>query len=1043
MPANRSVAEVAWERYGLLNAAIVDEVFGESAAWRPVYLGLEADALGRITTCVSGAHTVAPDDVLCEVVAATLSEPGGAEGVFSEHVKQVVAWESNYDASLPPPCIGVLAMLSLVAERMRRSQRFAASNYYGPLMEALRFNDEHRARMGRDFRDETPRLWRALNLWLEETNGFRGLPTAVAFDRRRFIGLPLSQALVRAQDRARLPVLFAQFGLQAGQRVSVQAIGELLAEWLPGSQVTPSLKRLWSKPSNRERISEVVCAELEGWDGAVPAELKPPGHRDDNLFLAAEFSARPREALELFLLARRGPQGDARLSTLAQGSSGAAMNAVSRLGNDMRLQPLPGTSWESLEPGDLISFADLLVANISLESDGGAVSTRRARRLTLLRWYETDHLFIEARRAELLETYVILAVSELAVPVRQLLESSARKGWREVGEETLRGLPPAWTAFQNVQMERVTDVSIEDLVPLQPIARTHLALGGGLPLPGMNVWHGNRLPELRVVVDGQVEVGSVDVRALPTRYLDEGVESEVSIAELDGAGVVTLSEVPELRDGDFRIVVASGSSNRTLATAALRVRTGSWPRRLEDGEDRLIGHRLLDEGALAVYAGQVPLDYKATSVLGAVVQNPPAIETQRPRSRTVPNRPGMLIEDNVQEDAWDLAEAPSAASDAEELPVCFTRAHHVWVLDSRLGNEPVYSICKDCGQERWWDPPRRRRRLKHRALGGTDCTVGHPSRPRHRPLPEIAESRPADMDLVLDALSYAKTGSWRSLRAITAAIDDVPWYAHETARRLEALGHIQVEIDERSAVPVRWRVAPPTLVKPESGPGFLAGSRSARLISAVDEVASRELGGEVRALPQPDGPQVIEVHGLGTDELTLLVDEVNDYRDEELVLSIHPASRISVLLPSLGEIRTSLAELTTNVSRVDRFELETGRWAAADRMDSPGAYRLHSRPRMYAVVPPATALDRRTVVTDVRFAKYLAAADKSFRLMGYEESCSTLLASSGAPLPGLFERAAVLCSGRLPSVERDGTLAYEQVPAQVAESIWQAWRSID
>ena len=1042
MPTNGNPAKTAWERYGSLNAAIAEEVFGEGAAGRPVYLDLEADALARIARRVGGTRATSPDDVLCEVVGGTLPDPGGSVGVFSEHVGRVFIWGLEDDASSPPPCIGILAMLSLVAERMKRTERFAGSNYYGPLLEALGFDNEHRKRVERDFREQTPLLWNTLNRWLEETNGRRGLPTAVAFDRRRFIGLPLSQALVRAQDRTRLLVLFAQFGLQAGQRMSVQAMQELLGEWLPGSQVTPSLKRLWSKHSNRERISEVVCAELEGWDGAVPAELKPAGHRlDDNLFLAAELTAHPRQAMELLLLARRGTQGGARPAVLSAGASGAAMTALSRLGDGMRLQPVPGTPWESLEPGHLVSFPELLVANVSLAlRDGGVACTRRARRLTLLKWHEADHLFIEARRAELLETYVVLAVSELADPVRELLESSARKGWREQSRETLPGLPPAWTAFRNVQLGRVADVSTEDLAPLQPIARTHLALGGGLPLPGMNTWHGDRLPELRVVVDEQGGADAVHVRAIPTRYLNDEEETEIPIAELEGAGVVDLSGVPELRDGDFRIVVASGPKNRTLATAGLRVRSGSWPRRLEDGEDAPIGHALLDGGRLAAYAGRVPDDRHATRVVGALVDKAPP---SGPRTRwtvPLPDRPGVLVED-PEEDGWDPAEA-TPESGAQDLPVCFTRAHHIWLCELRRGKEPVYSICKDCGREKWWDPPKRRRRPK----SGADATAargGTPGAARHEALPEILESGSADMELVLDALSYARTGPWRSLQHLTAPIDDAPWFAHEAARRLEALGHIQLEIDGRSVAPVRWRVAPATVVEPESGPSFLAGSRSARLVRAVEEVASGELGGEVRAVPQSDGPDVVEIHGLGSDDLTLLVDEINEYRGMELALSVRPASRIAALLPSLCTVRASLPELTTSASRIDRFELDPGRWVPVDRMDRPGAYRLRNRPWVYAVVPPAGSRDGRTVVADVRLAKHLAACDASFTLIGYGEPGRALLASAGAPLPGLFERAAVLCSGWLPTRCGDGTLAYGRVPVEIAEAIWEAWRRVD
>ena len=1031
-----------WERYDRLNAEIAEEVFSDGAAGRPVYLHLEPDLLVRIVERLGMRGIADPDDLLCEIVAATLPEPGGPVRLFSQHVERTSLWELEDDASPPPPCIGVLAMLSLVAERMKRTDRFAGSNYYGPLLDALGLDCAHRKQIERDFREYTPALWNALNRWLEESGGRRGLPTAVAFDRRRFVGLPLSQALVREQDRTRLPLLFGQFGLQAGQRVSVQAMQELLGEWLPGSQVTPSLKRLWRKQSNRERIAEVVCAELEGWDGAVPAELKPPGHRlDDDLFLAAELTAHPRLAIELFLVARRGDQEGPRRVVLPAGSSGAAMTALVRLGEDMCLKPIPGLRWESLEPAHLVSVSELLVANVSLNLDKGGACTRRAKRLVLLKRHEADHLFIEARRAELLETYVVLAVSELVGSVRRLLESSARQGWRELRHESLPGLPPAWTAFRNVQLERIAEVSLDDLAPLQPIARTHLALGGGLPLPGMNTWHGGLLPELRVVVDEHQRTEGVDVRAIATRHLDGSKETEFAIAALQSSGVVDLSEISELREGDFRIVVASGLRSRTLATAGLRVRSGSWPRRLEVGEDAPIGHALANELGLAAYAGRLLDDHGATRVVGAVVENaPPLTEQGAAVAVRVPDRPGVVV-DEGEEESWDLAEL-AQVSDGEELPICFTRAHHVWVCELRRGREPVYSVCSDCGREKWWDPPKRKRRQKHSAgaAAGGGASLGTLQR---EPLPEIVDSARADMDLVLDALSYARTGPWRSLRTITAPINDAPWFGHEMARRLEALGHLQIEIDARNVAPVRWRVAPPTVVQAESGPSFLAGGRSARLVKALEEVAVTELGGDVRKVLQPDGPVIVEIHGLGSEELTLLVDEINDYLGQELALSIHPASRIAALLPSLRSVRSALPELTITSSRVDFFDVLQGRWIPVESMDSPGAYRLRNRPWVYAIVPSAGAPDQRTVVADVRLAKYLATADACFALMGYDEPNRMLLATPGAPLPGLFERAAVLCSGRLPVRRRDGMLAYERVPVGIARAIWKALRPVD
>ena len=822
------------------------------------------------------------------------------------------------------------------------------------------------------------------------------------------------------------------------------AMQELLAEWIPNSQITPSLKRLWSSQFTKQRISEVVCAELEGWDGVVPEGLKPAGQMLDNLFLAAELMVHPRPAMELLLLARRDGQSSfrSRPAVLSADASGAAISALGRLGDKMSLQPLPGTLWEAVEPSDLISYAELLVANVSLElcADGSA-RARRARRLVLLKRLEADHLYVEVRRAELLETYVVLVISELAVHVREVLDSGARKGWRELSHKTLAGLPPTWTAFQDVQLERITSVSIEDLAPLQPIARTHLALGGGLPLPGINVWHRDRLPELRVVVDEDGGEDLVDVRGVPTRYLDGRKEAMVRIAQLEGAGVVELSQIPELQEGDFRIVVASPRKDRTLATASLRVRSGSWPRRLQDGEDQLIGHALLDGGSFAPFGAVLPDSSNATMIVGALVENAPeTVRRDGEMCQPLPGRPGVIVED-VEEQGWDLAE-PAEESAAEELPVCFTRAYHHWLLEAGEGTNPVYSICRDCGREKWWDPPRRRRRSKGsaRTIGTRD---GVASGRAHKALPKIPEDGKADMELVLDALTYTRSGPWRSLRAITTQINDAPWFAHETARRLEALGHIQLEVDPRSLAPKRWCIAPPTVVKPESGPCFLAGSRSAHLVQVVEEVVSEELGGDVYLVSQPDGPDVVEIHGLDSDELALLVDEVSEHRGQDLRLSICPASRIATMLPSLTVVRVLLPELTMSARQFDRFDLDSGRWVPVDLMNCAGAYRLRSRPLTYAVVPPVRANGLSSVVADVRLAKHLAASDASFALIGYDEPSAKLLASAGAPLPGLFERAAVLCSGRLPTRREDGSLAYERVPVEVAESIWQAWKVVN
>lgn len=1030
-----------WNRYESLNTAIVEIFFQDGVAGKPVYLDVDSDSLSRVVDRIGEDVATNPDALICEIVRATLDPPISPHGVFGGHTLRVLDWERSGDSTNAPPCIGLLAVFSLVAEQMQQTVEFAGSNYYGRLYQALHIEAEFHERVGRAFRRTTPAFWNALNRWLEESDGRHGLPTAVAFDHRRFIGLPLSQALVRAQDRTKMPAMFARFGLQPGQSISVHAMEELLGEWIPGSQLTPSLKRLWSKPSNREKVSDVVCAELEGWDGTLPDELRAVGQvRDDNLLLGAELRKHPRPAISLLLLVRETSDRSNTPLVLSVDAARAAMVALGHLGHMMKLQPIPGTLWKSVEPSESISYPELLIANICLEArDGSSSYVRRAKRLVLLKRHEADHLFIEVGRAELLETYVIFVVSELAEQIREILQNCARKGWCEFDHRTLSGLPAAWVAFDNVQLERAVPSLDDDLMPLQPIARTHLALGGGLALPGINVWHKSCLPELRIVVDENAESDYVNVRAIPIRFLDGRSVDDIPIVELRGAGVIDLAGIPELTDGDFRIAATTSQPIRNLANAKIRVRSGSWPRPLGNPEDLRVGHALGEGSLLVPFCDRLSNDPESPTVSGALVQNvTDACNELDSTQCRIPPSPGVIFQS--VEDEPLVPSDPSAKSTGEELPLCFTRGHHHWLVETRKGNAPVYSVCRDCGREKWWDPPRRKhKRRVDKGNSHVKENIGktHP----HTNLPEIPVRGSIDMDLVLDALSYVRTGSMHNLRTITTPVNDATWFATETAKRFEALGHIQVETDLRSLTPKTWYIAPSTLVEPESGPSFLSGSRSWELVRAVKEVATQELGGDVLTVEQVEGPEVVEIHGLSSDDLTLLVNEVVEYRGHQLELSIHPASRIAACLPTLKGIRALLPELTTSAYRIEYLNLASGRWTPADQMDRAGAYRLRSRPWVYAVVPSESATDQRTVIADARIAEYLAAADASFTLIGYEQPSCTLLVSEGAPLPGLIERAAVLCSGRLPTRRADKTLAYEQVPVAIAEAIWAACNS--
>ena len=72
----------------------------------------------------------------------------------------------------------------------------------------------------------------------------------------------------------------------------------------------------------------------------------------------------------------------------------------------------------------------------------------------------------------------------------------------------------------------------------------------------------------------------------------------------------------------------------------------------------------------------------------------------------------------------------------------------------------------------------------------------------------------------------------------------------------------------------------------------------------------------------------------------------------------------------------------------------------------------------------------------VQLSKHLAARRSGRALLAYSPDQQVLAVPLGADLPGLYGRAAVLCSGRLPIPdEKQRVLLYHDVPQRVADAL--------
>ena len=262
--------------YEEVNAA-VNEIFflsGRSGN-QPVYLDIEDDVRGVLSDRLS----VEPSNLDAEIgraVAQTIvNGHRGGGGPYVWHIRKLRDW-LEAGRSDAPPFTAFLCALSIAAERMRSDSNFSANNYYQRLFEILGVDDERARKKLRSSARYTRWFWRALNQWLEDHDHRFGRPTARTVNNAwKYVGYAVSQALIRDADRKKLHGMFVQFGFSPHEKFSEPEMQLHLADWMSGHGSSPWLKRLWSNPDLRERISNTALVELETWDGTELGGDKP------------------------------------------------------------------------------------------------------------------------------------------------------------------------------------------------------------------------------------------------------------------------------------------------------------------------------------------------------------------------------------------------------------------------------------------------------------------------------------------------------------------------------------------------------------------------------------------------------------------------------------------------------------------------------------------------------------------------------------------------------------------------------------------------
>lgn len=1015
----------SWELYLRWNNAICETLFTEDQAGLPVYLDMDDDVLASVSRRLSVAPECAHE--LADVVRATLVLERAQSDVFGEHVRRLASWrrslserQSSRERALsPPPVVALLAVFALAAETMGSDDSYAVHAYYPRLAEVLHVDSQ----TGKDnlqhaYRSTAEELWRGLNDWLTLADGRYGVPTAYALTHR-YVGLPLSQALIRAADRRHLTRMFRQFGLPPGSDLPPADMERMLDIWLqqvpcPASK---NLQGLWQRAGARGRIAEIAATELLNWNSAMePGDDVSLGRTTGDVRLIAQLRSFPKADLQLSFLA-----------ALRAGSSPDELRVLSAEGSPLLdTVPLAGGSVRPRSAAD-IDPKSLVEGVLHLADPRTEVETKRhPRRLVPLRRDERVNAFVECERVQLGEDFLLLVKDEgpLLTKANHFLQTFARPGFRTLTKAP--GLPHGWVLIKDVQVLAAPphEPKHNDLNALVPIISAQLTIAGGLKLPGnLRKWSSLCPPEIRAIS----QLGGELKLTLTRANLESGDAGESRMWQSDsGVLLVDLAD-QDLEDGDYDLELLGDGT--ALQRSVVRLRSSDSHDRWSWETAPSLGYNL--GNPLRALAAE-----RAGKTTGTLVRG-----SSWPHEAHTP----VAAKQPVGKGWWSTANRPErkatpiviASPDPKSCIV--TGAHYMQLPPTPVHGQPngpmTTGTCTKCGLvKRYPAWPRRSRWRKDQ----DSVAVDHRDR-----VANVSKAQPHEVshDDALDALVHLGGGAAASLDRVASQVDPSALAVDSFRRGLEVLGHIDIVRDERLDVAV-WAVGPPCVLEASDGSFFLSGAWSYAGRSAL-ETAVEDQGGKYTYIENHrQGPTTWFIEDLTIEQIDGVIAAMDwsGLLPSGMAPGIVPRAASAVLsaLPPLGSVADALHRVPMpGARRTERFDVTSATWEPVHTAGSPGAYRLESSFRTVYIFRSESDLDQHAgTIGTAQLVKHLEAHRMGRPLLGYYPKAQQLVVPLGADLPGLYGRAAVFNSGQLPGLSRKKQLlVYSDIPEAFASRL--------
>lgn len=1000
-----TVGYLAW------NKALAEAVYPTLPEAAPVYLNLDEGQ--RLTVAHSlGFDSKEFEDELARCIKGVLDfQANGPTSMFRTVNEELWRWRRLERATREaPPVLPLLSLLTVAAAHMTAGDGMAETNFYGRVLAILKVEDS-RNHFEQGYRRFGERYWATLERWLEENDGLRGLPTAVAIGHR-FVGLPISQVLVREGDRAKFTSYFLHAGFPPGSMIPPAELEQGLDSWIKTEPcpVSQALAHHWRSPGTRSRILDVASSVLASWDGRIQTHLVGTAAR--RAALALNVGTFPRKRIEFSPIAYLPDAGTARSGQIKTSDGW----------QELELTPFAPGIIRIGQP-QALDNKSLLEGLLEVRDSFSDQEVRRApRRVMVFRKSELAGAFLEAEQVMLGEEVFIVTRNEprLMAKIHHILTACARPGWQALADG-FDGVPDGWTIVRGVQIVRSPSELIPqqqlDLRALVPLVNNQLIVAGGFSLPGSvrGKWHRAALPEARAISD---DPDGFEVRLLDygDGEADERGEDDTPLvlqtwgSEGPGVIIADLAEL-DLADGYYRVELRPHGSATSVTSITIRVRSGDQvdekQREKVEAADQFLDDPLSVLSASAVTGNRV--------VAGALVEGNP--ERPEPFSCAVAGAP-----------QWALARSARAKATfgIETLPpdsCLYTGAHHTHVetVPHDAKGQPlepfVIGTCRRCGLTRRFPSSARRARkrmVRRRSEGQSESTAPIPVSAIHQ-LPDA----PA-WDNVLDAVFHCGAGTMQTFERIAMFAEPSALMVDHLARVLFALGHIDLLRHPESLALESWDTAPSALVPTPHG-WFLAGYWPQRLVRAQHRLAP---GLRLRRASNAEAPTSYFFASL-PEPLA---------RGVELA----PASiELALQLPHLSEVIDALPRTGAlpRAQGLTAFDPVSAKWQDAEGMGHLGGYRIRRFTTDDVLRTPTDLAQGTMAVSTVHLSKHATALLWGRKpLLAYDAESQTLSVPLGANLPGLYERAVVLASGLAPQPNR-GALEYRYVPPALASHV--------